>query len=203
MPSSTTARILRGKPPLQKIPRTKYRRALPELIRDFDGRCAYSMQHFSRAGGMSCMEVDHFDPRTKKERFQNYNNLFLATRHCNGAKRDRPTHGDVAAGLRFINPCEDWDYGKYIFEDPISHRLIGTTPQAIYHIRYCDLNAAHLVAERRDRSAILKMLTNHFVLRSGITFDSFSQAVGLLRNQVERMIPEVPASSGFKAKKIE
>ena len=32
------------------------------------------------------MEVDHFDPRQKKDVIQNYKNLLLATRHCKGAK---------------------------------------------------------------------------------------------------------------------
>ena len=97
------------------------------------------------------MEVDHFDARLKKEVQQKYENLFLASRHCNGAKRDRPTAKERALGLRFINPCKEWDYGKHIFEDKKTHQLVGVTPEGIYHIRCCDLNAPHLVEERRDR----------------------------------------------------
>lgn len=196
MPNSTNARIVRGNPPPQKIRRANYRRALPELMRDFEGRCAYSLQHYTRAGGMRCMEVDHFDYRQKKDLFQRYENLFPATRHCNGAKSNKPTSKEIAEGLNFINPCQDWDYGKYIFEDPISHRLVGTTPQAIYHIRFCDLNAEHFVTERRDRAEILKMLKTHRVtLRPSGTFSAAADSIRLLMEQVGRMIPEIPPLS--------
>src|SRR5437660_1771057 len=107
MQSSTKARIIRGPPPRKPIPRSKY-------MRDFEGRCAYSCQHWSRAGGKTCMEVDHFDYEQKKHVRQNYENLFLATRHCNGAKRDRPTRLEKKAGLRLLNPCKELDYGPHI-----------------------------------------------------------------------------------------
>src|SRR3989442_896054 len=128
MSHSTTSRIKRGPPPARKIPRTKIRRALPELVRDFEARCGYSCQHYTRAGGMRCMEVDHFDYREKREVIQRYENLFLATRHCNGAKRQKPTWKERAAGLRLLNPCEEWDYGPHIVEDPSTHELVGITP---------------------------------------------------------------------------
>ena len=158
-------------------------------MRDFAGRCAYSCQHVSRAGGPKCMEVDHFDPRRKKDVVQNYENLFLSTRHCNGAKRDRPTAKERAAGLRFINPCKEWDYGKHLFEDPQTHRLVGVSPEGIYHIRCCDLNAPHLIDERRDRAYIrgLGITVNH----PG-SLDASTDAIRALLAQVDLMIPAFP-----------
>jgi len=135
------------------------------------------------------MEVDHFDARLKKEVQQKHENLFLASRHCNGAKRDRPTAKERALGLRFINPCKEWDYGKHIFEDKKTHQLVGVTPEGIYHIRYCDLNAPHLVEERRDRAEIggLGLTVNH----PG-SLELAADAISALLKQVALMIPEIP-----------
>src|SRR5262245_45937371 len=146
MSSSKKARIIRGKPPAKPIRRSRYGKVIAELLRDFGDRCAYSMQHKERAGSM---EVDHFDPRRKKDLIQDYNNLFPASRHCNGKKGDNwPHRGELAAGCRFLNPCKEMDYGEQIFEDPISHELIGVTPAAKWHIRICGLNSEKLVVER-------------------------------------------------------
>ncbi len=150
MSSSKRRRVKRGPPPKKPIKRRKYASVLPELMRDFEGRCAYGMQHYSRCGKL---EVDHFDPRLKKELIQDYNNLFPASRHCNGKKSDIwPNKEELAAGCRFLNPCEELDYGEQIFEDPETHRLVGTTPAAIWHIRVCGLNADNLVHERKRRA---------------------------------------------------
>jgi hypothetical protein len=138
------------------------------------------------------MEVDHFDPRQKKDVVQRYENLFLASRHCNGAKRNKPTPKERSLGLTFINPCEDWDYGKYIFEDPRSHKLVGITPQARYHIRYCDLNADHLVTERRDRTELASIVKRGVVLGPRVTFEEAESNMRMLREQIDRMIPEFP-----------
>jgi hypothetical protein len=190
MSSSKRRRVKRGPPPKKQLKRRNYRDALPELMRDFGGRCAYSMQHYLRCG---LLEVDHFDPRLKNEVIQDYGNLFPASRHCNGKKSDTwPTREDLGAGCRFLNPCEEVDYGEQIFEDPDTHRLVGVTPAAIWHIRICGLNADHLVHERRRRAA-------HWaeIKRTAILVKGEHQKVGTLiknyREEVELMIPEIPA----------
>ena len=129
------------------------------LAEDFQERCAYSMQHTYRAGGRACMDIDHFNPRKKMDPIQQYGNLFLATRHCNGAKRDRwPTGQDRQAGIRFINCCEEMDYGVHIFEDPDTHEVVGVTPAGKYHVRNCDLNAPHLLEERTERARLRRLI---------------------------------------------
>jgi len=63
-------------------------------------------------------------------------------RHCNGKKSNTwPSKAELAAGCRFLNPCEEMDYGEQIFEDPLTNRLVGITPAAIWHIRICALNS--------------------------------------------------------------
>lgn len=182
-------RIKRGAPPAKTLKRHTYRNALPELLRDFGGRCAYSMQHERHAGAL---EVDHFNPKLKKNYIQDYNNLFPASRHCNGKKSNHwPTKAELAAGCHFLNPCEVQDYGHQIFEDKTTHELVGTTPAAKWHIRMCGLNASNLVSERKLRSENLKRIANHAVGFTG-PIDAVRDFVSGYRELVESLIPDIP-----------
>lgn len=202
MSSSIKPRIQRGPPPDKRLTRRNFRKAaIAALRRDFQDRCAYSCQHLNRAGGLKCMEIDHFDPRLKDKFIQPYDNLFLATRHCNGAKGDTwPTRAEQALGLRFLNPCAEQDYGEHILEDPETHRLVGVTPAGRYHIRMLDLNADHLVAERGERAKIHTLLTRAaFMLKRGRSEAEAVQLIAALRRQVEEMMPVFPCLSKTRA----
>jgi len=154
------ARVVRGTPPKGNL-RKDYRKALPELLRDFQSRCAYSMQHERFAGGRLAMEVDHHDPTIREFERNRYENLYLSTRHCNNKKRKNwPTPALKKLGIRFLDCCKEQDYGVHIFEDLKTHLLVGATPAGIYHIRMCDLNAPHFVRERQTRSEFIQLLTN-------------------------------------------
>lgn len=147
------------------------------------------MQHQERAGQL---EVDHFDPRKKQDLIQSFENLFPASRHCNGKKLDHwPNKAEHAAGCRFLNPCEEMDYGEQIFEDPGTHRLMGTTPAAIWHIRMCGLNADHLINERAKRSHYMQQLKNE-AMHVKRDRDEVGKLIGSFRKEVELMIPEIP-----------
>lgn len=143
---------------------------------------------------MKCMEVDHFDYRHKEDVLQDYNNLFLASRHCNLAKLQKPTPKERAAGLRLLNPCQEMDYGCHIFEDPLTYELVGVTPYGKYHIRTCDLNAEHLVCERRERAEIWRLIRQNggITARRDSDLELAREAIGALRTQAEKMIPELP-----------
>jgi hypothetical protein len=192
MSSSKKPRIKRGPPPKKPIKRSKYRKAIIELLRDFDSRCAYSMQHQSRSG---TLEVDHFDPKQKKDIIQQYSNLFPASRHCNGKKGDNwPNKAELAAGCRFLNPCEEMDYGDQIFEDPTTNKLIGVTPAAIWHIRICALNSDHLIAERRRRAKHRQTLEQKAIrTKRGASDETIKELIRSFREEVELMIPPIPA----------
>jgi hypothetical protein len=195
MSISTKPRIIRKHFPPTRITRSAYRSAWPFLALDFEQRCAYSMQHTYRAGGEKCMEVDHFNPRRKSDFIQQYSNLFPATRHCNGAKRDQwPRPHERKAGLRFLNCCEEPDYGVHILEDPDTHELVGVTPESRFHVRACDLNAPHLVDERSERAELWAILSAKAVqLKQGWALPDEFQA---LKTMAERMIPLIPYLSG-------
>jgi hypothetical protein len=183
--------VQRGPPPKKQLKRRNYRDALPELMRDFGGRCAYSMQHFQRCGAL---EVDHFDPRLKNKLIQLYDNLFPASRHCNGQKSNTwPNQHELAAGCRFLNPCEEMDYGEQILEDPVSYRLVGMTPAAIWHIRVCGLNADHLVHERRRRAGHWAHIKKTAITVREGKFDEVGELMMMFRVEVELMIPEIAA----------
>jgi hypothetical protein len=149
------------------------------------------MQHHSRAGKL---EVDHFDPRRKGDLTQSYDNLFPASRHCNGKKSDTwPNKAEEAAGCRFLNPCEEVDYDQQIFEDPSTHLLVGMNPAAIWHVRMCGLNAEHLVHERSRRAKHWATLKNTAVRIKGHSSDDVAELIKRYREEVELMIPEIGA----------
>lgn len=171
---------------------TKYnvRDAFPYLLEDFKGRCAYSMQHVEQIGEVA-MHIDHFDPRKKKRYKQAYSNLYLASSQCNISKSNTwPTWFERASGVRFLDPCDERDYGSHIFEDPTSHELIGTTPAGRYQILMCDLNAQHLVLKRRTRTAVGRILFGPGEIKSD--FATALEAITELRKEYERSIPSIP-----------
>jgi len=193
MSDTSEPRIKRGPAPSRRIKRGKERAiALKSLRRDFKDRCAYSMQHALRLGGLKCLEVEHFDPRLKKKLFQDYGNLLLASRHCNGAKREVwPKRRDQDAGLRFLNPCVEADYGVQIFEDPDTHEIYGTTPAARWHIRMLDLNAKHLIFERMERTRRLARIKDQLIAIKGCV-GTASKLAGEYRELLDTYIPEIP-----------
>jgi len=148
------------------------------------------MQHEARSGPL---EVDHFDPRKKKLVNQEYENLFPASRQCNGKKRDRwPTEEELRSGCRFLNPCEEMDYGEQIVEDARTHELIGLTIAARWHIRVCGLNAPLLVQERRKRASHWQTIKRSmFLLKRRHNFEQFTEMVAKFREEVALMIPEI------------
>ncbi len=172
-----------------------YRKALPYLLKDFDNRCAYSMRHIQIAGGL---EVDHFDPTLKNSKRHSYINLMPSIRHCNGKKSDHwPDEELRKKGVELINPCKDDDYGKQIFENPETHKLVGVTPAGRYHIHICDLNAPFLIEERATRSklrllwdsGLWKCRGNYWALPDG---DAVVASVQSFYDHIQLLIPPIP-----------
>ncbi|MBI5773717.1 MAG: hypothetical protein HZA89_08245 [Verrucomicrobia bacterium] len=194
MSPSTKPRIKKN-PPDRQFTESTYRKAKPYLLVDFEGRCAYSLQHVNRVG-VKTMDVDHFNPLLKGLARHKYSNLFPATRHTNGSKTNLwPSRALRKAGVRFLDPTKETDYGVHIFEDPKTHLLVGVTPAGKYHIRCCDLNAPHLVIERSDRTKLSKLLVSSaFTLENDIYWDGkkFKGLSSDLRAILDRMIPYIP-----------
>lgn len=186
-------RVKRGPAPMVQLKRASYRKALPELRRDFEDRCAYCMRHI---GTETEMQVDHFDPRHKGDKVLVYSNLFLSDAHCNGAKHDTwPTADEQAAGCRFLNCCDEYDYGTVIFEDPQTHELVGTSPAATYHIEMIDLNDPGLVNARRFRAEIMDKLK--YVREGAEPGSRVMGTVDKLQEMARELIPDIPAPPGY------
>ena len=141
------------------------------------------------------MHIDHFNPHLKKEYFQEYRNLFLSTAHCNGSKSDRwPTNKERRElGWKFLDCTKEQDYGVHIFEDPDTHEVVGVTPSGRYQVLGCDLNAPQFIEERKNRAKCWKMLRSKPIFTVGF---SLPPELLLVKEMVEKMIPEIPYLSG-------
>jgi len=150
------------------------------------------MRHLRIAGGESQMEVEHFDPTLTGDARNAYSNLMLATRHCNLRKRDYwPSQREAREGFRLLNPCREIDYGEHLFEDPVTHHLIGATRAGRYHIDVCDLNNETFVWERRQRSRFLGLKRESPALLAG-SFSEIQEMLDFIAEIVGLLIPEIP-----------
>jgi hypothetical protein len=191
MSNSTKGRIQRGPAPAILTDSNYRKYALPALERDFDNRCAYSMQHRRRAGGSRMlMEIDHFDPTIRGRERHRYANLFLASHYCNNKNLGNwPFPDAIAKGVRFLNCCEEQDYGEHIFENPTIHLVVGVTPPGKYNVRMLYLNAPHLVQERAERSMLRKLL---YVDRKRVKeTDPAMLAFNILQKELDYLIPVI------------
>ena len=161
--------------------RWTYRKALPLLLKDFEERCAYTRIHSKSLGGGRQLHVDHFNPKLKSK--SPYENLFPAYGPCNKAKGESwPVKSQLDKGLRFLNPCEEDDYGVQIFEDPDTHKLVPANQAASYHIDTLDLDCA--LEQRKQRALIQR------ILDSGIVKDPKMKAD--IEETLKISIPPIP-----------
>jgi len=150
------------------------------------------MRHIEVAGGERHMEVDHFDPTLTGDARNRYDNLMLATKHCNLMKRDRwPTPAEKKAGCSLLNPCSETDYGKHIFENPDTHLLVGVTTAGRYQIDACDLNHPTFVRERQDRTKFMQLKRETPTVFAG-SFSEIQELLGFVNRHFELYIPEIP-----------
>lgn len=140
--------------------------------------------------------VDHFDPRKKNDKIQQYSNLFPADARCNLTKGDRwPTKEEQALGIRFLNCCEEVDYGECIFEEPKTGRLIGTTVAARYHIESLQLNCPELCRFRRERARTAIVVRDAEAAaadKPGQLLPDAASAIERLKKLLENEIPLIP-----------
>ena len=149
------------------------------------------------------MEVDHFNPTLKNAARHAYNNLMLAFRHCNGKKSDNwPSKKAMMAGVRFLNPCVEMDYGVHLFEDPKTWEIVGVTAAGRYHIDMLDLNAPIFVKQRRTRAELRAILEDKAFDANSISHEacaSISNGIEGLKALVALMIPPLPCLSPSRA----
>jgi hypothetical protein len=148
------------------------------------------------------MEIDHFNPTLTGRKKHGYSNLVLSSRFCNNRKQANwPSPAERKLGIRFLNCCEEIDYDEQIFEDTTTHRLVGVNAAARYHIRILDLNAPHLLEERRDRAELRKLL---FEDRKRVKeTEPAMRAFRLLKDQLNYLIPPIKSAEEAAAHPID
>jgi hypothetical protein len=147
------------------------------------------MMHFM---DIDKMHVDHFNPNLKTDYHQPYDNLMPSLPACNQTKGYTwPTKADQECGIHLIDPTQEKDYGHQIFEDPESHKLVGTTPAGKYHIRVLGLNSPFLIDKRRIRAELRALLNQPQKWIEDVAKDSPTEAA-TLKEIADRMIPDIP-----------
>lgn len=136
-----------------------YRRAKASLRRCFKDRCGYSMLNSQNCGGPKRMEVDHFNPKSKKRRRQRYSCFVLSSNHCNGSKSNTwPSKKERDQGFYLVNPRKELLYERHVREDRESGRLVPITIAGAYNIEILDLNAPHLCELRTLRTKLRNLI---------------------------------------------
>lgn len=138
------------------------------------------------------MEIDHFNPKLGGSARHRYRNLMWSTRLCNNAKSDYwPTSEERKTGVRFLNPCEEWDYGVHIFEDPVTHELVGRTPAGKFHVKILRLNQETFIWERRERAKLIQHLSDIRIFR-GTPYSEILALIKEIKEGLEIRIPLIP-----------
>lgn len=201
------SRIIRREHPPKMTGRAGYRKAEPYLRRDFDYRCAYCMVHEQQVGGTEAFCIDHFKPRSKSGRVNDYANLYWACIPCNQFKHDNwATGAQRLEGYRFADPCREQDYGVHFVESDTGELLIQN-PCGEYHVRTLRLNRAWLRYLRLERNRKQKRLDEALVLREALEqavtarpdaeAEEKRRLLSFLNNEIEALQGELTVSIPF------
>jgi len=110
------ARVKRSAGPKSKMTKATYRKkALPFLLKDFEGRCAYCLDP-SEFRHPSQTQVDHFNCKLKERKRHQYKNLMLACSACNLSKHDKPVTNPLDKQQRLLNCTEETEFPEHIVE---------------------------------------------------------------------------------------
>jgi hypothetical protein len=138
-------------------------------------------------------KIDHFFPTAKGGPWTAYTNLFLACDRCNQHKSDNwPDLNARMAGVRYLNCCEEFDYGEHIFEGENGVVFSDTVPGR-YHIVMLKLNRPDLVRLRLARTKVVQEIEQAVVFYGGM-FDDFMAKTGALKQMLYELIPPIPRS---------
>jgi hypothetical protein len=146
-------------------------------------------------------KIDHHFPTSKGGAWTVYDNLFLSCDRCNHHKHDWwPRPEEQKQGVRFLNCCQEIDYGALLFENERGEIVCkDNEAAAIYHRRILKLNRPELVRLRLKRRRILEKIEETF-FQSDTKFDEASRKIFLVRIELlkgllEDLIPKIPLPS--------
>lgn len=182
-----------------------YSKYKQEIREDCIGRCVYCDTHENEAGGMECMELDHFRPQKYDEHkhlVNDPNNLIWTCRGCNRFKSDHwPALGTSNTFLgdegfidAFVENRRDY------YEVLPDGKIVAIKPPAQYVITYLALNRPtrkrlrelrylklSWIQEFEEQITKLSSLLEHSKSLDNDQRDCLSKHVKWLEEQVDRI----------------
>jgi len=159
------------------------------------------MIHEQQMGGDEAFWIDHFQPRSKGGRANDYGNLYWTCMGCNRIKGDAwPTPSERRRGRRFADPCKEQDYGVHFLENE-QGELVPQTPCGEYHLQMLRLNRPHRVARRRERNEVQTLLAEALSLIERLEAASPTrrerEVISHLRREMERLRSDLAVAIPF------
>jgi hypothetical protein len=157
---------------------TYRKKALPHLMTDFDGHCAYCLDPKEfRAPSQS--HVEHFDCKLKGRERHYYKNLMLACAACNMSKHGKPVKNPLKEEQRLINCTEENEFVEHIRETE-DGQWEAMTPAGYYHLESIELREDCHRNKRRARRVMAKEIAKLF--KSAVKYETHNPAE--LHNQM-------------------
>jgi hypothetical protein len=181
-----------------------YSRAREALRHDFEYRCGYCMIHEQQVDDEDGFCIDHFRPRSRGGKVNDYANLYWVCIACNRFKGDAwPTRAEQQRGRRFADPCAEQDYGHHFVEDDAGE-LVPRTACGEYHVARLRLNRPARVRRRRERNErqalwtevadrLQRLAPRATTPAAREAIDRTRQLLDRLRDQLAIAIPRLPA----------
>lgn len=154
-------RVKRSRGPTSAMTEFTYRKkALPYLMKDFNGHCAYCLDPKEfRAPSQS--HVEHFDCKLKGRERHFYKNLMLACAACNMSKHDKPVINPFDKEQRLLNCTEENEFVGHIREME-DGQWEAQTPAGHYHLESIGLREDCHRNKRRARKIMAEGIAQLF-----------------------------------------
>jgi len=174
-----TPRVKRSKGPTSAMTEFTYRKkALPHLMKDFDGHCAYCLDPKEfRAPSQS--HVEHFDCKLKGRKRHYYNNLMLSCAACNMSKHGKPLKNPLDEKQRLLNCTEENEFVEHIREME-DGQWEAVTPAGHYHLESIELREDCHRNKRRARRVMTEEIAKLF--KTAVKYETHNPAE--LHNQM-------------------
>ena len=185
-----TPRIKRSHGPKSTMTEATYRKkALPHLLADFKGECAYCLDP-KEFRSPSQTQVDHFDCKLKGRKRHYYKNLMLACAACNLSKHDKPIINPLDSEQRMLNCTEENEFFDHIQEDA-DGQWTAKSNAGYYHIESIGLTAdchkKKRFARRIMSERILALLTTAVQYQAVNPREVHNQLMGTVRDLLQTL----------------
>jgi len=196
-----TARVKRSHGPKAAMTEATYRKkALPHLLADFNGLCAYCLDPKEfRAASQS--NVEHFDCKIRGRERHYYKNLMLACAACNMSKHDKPVVNPFDSEQRLLNCTEENEFLGHIRENS-NGQWESTSKAGHYHLASIGLTADCHNKKRKARAVMANRIFG--LLTTAIQYKTVNpeavhhQLMGAVRDLLQTMenFPPIVTENG-------